>query len=964
MKFFSRATSFWCCVTTLLLAVVAASPVANGQDTADSTFTIAVIPDTQNYLDYQHQRAAGFPFDAGELFLEQMRYVAARLQHNDGDIAFVTSVGDVWQSRVDARTAPGETPDRSRDFGLMPKVTGIEVPLAQRGFGLIAGKVPFSVVPGNHDYDWSWKDGVPVRVGGLVNFNAVFGEQSPYFKGKSWYAGAHEGGGDSAQIFTAGGRRFLHLGLQYDPSDASLAWARSMIERYPGLPTIVTTHKYLETDGSRPADDMAPGTGAAAQYNSPELVWQKLVREHDQIFLVLSGHFNAQAFRVDENRAGHKVWQIMSDYQNRHQTAKEKGLDADASLPVGALGVGDGWLRLMTFDLTASVPTIRVRTYSTHYKAFSSDLPQYVSWYKAQEKPRLSDADYLASDDFTIQLTDFRARFESGTGPRFAVSFPASAHPQPVTGRLFLMVSRTNEPEVRLQSHWFNSPQIAAIDVDQLKPGATAVIDATVPGTPLKSLAQLPAGDYYVQAVMNVYTRFERADGHVVWAHMDQGEGQQFNKSPGNLYSKVARLRIGPAGHQSVSLSLSEIMPPIVDPPDTEWIKRIKFKSERLSKFWGRPMYLGAVVLLPRDYASNPGEHYPVIYHLAEHSSKTSPFMFATEPSAENEEQRRQRLSAGYETGHEFYESWKSDGFPRMIAVSFQHPTPFADMSGLVNSVNNGPYGDALMQELLPYIEKTFRIIREPRTRILFGQASAGRDALSLQLRHPDFFGGAWILHPWAFDHRRYFALNLYDNDNAFEVKPGDIPAWARNPSSWIPVERYLTRLGDGTPIATFRQLSQHDLVMARKAGGEFGIDDAMMSPIGADGYPRPLWDRVTGRIDREVARYWAQNYDLAAYAQRNWAAIGPHLDEKIHMFVGDTDHFWRNEGVRRFEDFLKATRKPRVSADFAYGPGKGHWQPSTNAHLIGVIADHISASAPRERAGRSYALPQAIFLQ
>lgn len=538
---------------------------------------------------------------------------------------------------------------------------------------------------------------------------------------------------------------------------------------------------------------------------------------------------------------------------------------------------------------------------------------------------------------------------------RFEISLPVSARAQPVTGRLFVMISRVNEPEVRLQSHWFNSPQMLAIDVTDWRPGQAAVIDGKVLGTPLRGLANVPRGEYYVQAVLNVYTRFERADGHVIWAHLDQGEGQQFNKSPGNLFSPAQKLHLDAGTGYVHRLSLTQSIAPIVDSPDTEWVTRIRFRSELLSRFWGQPIHLGAVVLLPRGYAMERERRYPVIYRLAEHSSKAAPFAFSPEPVAETDSARLERQSAGMESGHEFYREWISDRFPRAIVVSFQHPTPFADMSGLVNSVNNGPYGDAVMQELLPYIEKMFRIIREPHARLLIGQASAGRDALNLQLRYPRFFGGAWVLSPWAFDHHRYFALDLYESDDAFVVESGRIPGWARNASDWLPVERHLTRLGNGTAIATFRQLSQHDLVMASKAGGEFGSDDAMMSPMGADGYPKPLWDRMTGAIDRSVADYWAQNYDLTAYAARHWQEIGPHLHGKIHMYVGAMDHFWRNEGVHRFEHFLRSTRNPHVEGKFAYGARKGHWQPATNAELVREMLKYSATQAPpSESAGEN----------
>jgi hypothetical protein len=131
-----------------------------------------------------------------------------------------------------------------------------------------------------------------------------------------------------------------------------------------------------------------------------------LISQHDQIFMVLCGHQHAQAFRSDYNRFGHRVYQVLSDYQSRNQTFKDAGGKAER-LP----GVGDGWMRLMTFDMAASTPTLSVKTYSTHYRKNSTDVAQYVSWYKAQEQPEFSDKEFISSDDFTISLDDFRSRF-------------------------------------------------------------------------------------------------------------------------------------------------------------------------------------------------------------------------------------------------------------------------------------------------------------------------------------------------------------------------------------------------------------------------------------------------------------------------------------------------------------------------------------------------------------------------
>jgi 3',5'-cyclic AMP phosphodiesterase CpdA len=370
----------------------------------DRRFTIAVIPDTQNYTDYTHQKAAGFPFDASQIFLEQMSYIAAHAQSAGGDIAFVTSMGDIWQHQTawmdpahearglaraknafwDPITAPAK---QTREF---------EIPLALRGYRMLIGRVPFSVVPGNHDYDAMWthqtraaapglnpRTAGALHTGGLTNFTRAFSPRSEFFKDRAWYVAANDDGGDSAQIFDAGGYRFLHIGLQFDAPNASIAWAASVIARYPGLPTIVSTHNYLDNDGGRKTDPVADNHALDAEANTPEMVCDKLISRHDQIFLVLCGH-RGHAFSVDRNRAGHEVYQVMSNYQGRRQTAIAAGL-AEGD------GIGDGWMRLLVFDLTSDVPSIHVRTWSTHYKRFGTE----------------------AQDDFLIPLTGFKLRFGS-----------------------------------------------------------------------------------------------------------------------------------------------------------------------------------------------------------------------------------------------------------------------------------------------------------------------------------------------------------------------------------------------------------------------------------------------------------------------------------------------------------------------------------------------------------------------
>lgn len=539
---------------------------------------------------------------------------------------------------------------------------------------------------------------------------------------------------------------------------------------------------------------------------------------------------------------------------------------------------------------------------------------------------------------------------EPPSGRSVEVSFSPATHPDPITGRLLLMLSRTNEPEVRFQVGWVTSPPVYGLDVKELHPGGVVVIDETALGYPLHSLRDLPPGDYYVQALLNVYTRFHRADGHIIWAHMDQWEGQQFNRSPGNLLSAVQKVHLRTGGHETIEIQLTEVIPPVQIPEDTKWVKHVKIQSSLLTRFWGRPMYLGAVVLLPRGYDSHPDLRYPVIYQQG-HFSHEAPFGFRTSPSTETQQERQFRESNGFETGYQFYEAWNAENFPRSIAITFQHPTPYYDDSYAVDSANNGPYGTAIMTELIPYLEKQFRVISKPYARVLIGGSTGGWEALALQLFHPNFFGGAWVLYPDPIDFRRYQLIDIYKDANAFLVAPHDIPEWAWQ--DWAPVERSFVRVADGQSIGTVRQISQLEAVLGSKgrSGGQLAIWDATFGPVDADGYPKPLWDKETGKMDPSVALYMRDHgYDLRYYAATNWPRIGSDLKGKFSLYCGDMDNLYLNLGVYLFGQFLETADSQHVADSLGYGrPMKGHgWQPMTNAALVKAMLEHVEQGAPK----------------
>jgi len=524
-----------------------------------------------------------------------------------------------------------------------------------------------------------------------------------------------------------------------------------------------------------------------------------------------------------------------------------------------------------------------------------------------------------------------------GQSKSVLLNFSSELQKEPITGRMFIFISTSNATELRTQRN--PGCVIFATDVSALKPGEEAEITEKTLGYPLVSLNNFPAGDYYIQGLLNVYTEFHRADGHTIWAHMDQWEGQKYNVSPGNFYSEVQKIHLDPAKDNKIKITLTKKIPPIKVPEDTKWVKRVKIKSEILTKFWGHPFYIGATLLLPKGYDEHPDVYYPVEYEQT-HFTLGIPHGLVDHPTPETPEEKARRIRNYDETGYEFFQQWTSETFPRMICVTFQHPTPYYDDSYAVNSANNGPYGDAIMQELIPYLEEHFRMIREPYARVIKGGSTGGWETLALQVYHPDFFGSSWTYYPDPIDFRCYGLINIYEDENAFYTGGG-----------WAKIERPMNRAPNGLPTNTFKLQTQLEEVLGSKgrSGEQLDIWEAVYGPTDEEGYPKPLWDRKTGVIDHSVANYMKEhNYDLRYYMETNWSELGPKLAGKMHFLCGDMDGFYLNLGVYKMEEFLEKTTNPYYGGTFQYGrPLKGHgWTPYNNYQAVKVEADYVQKKA------------------
>jgi len=512
----------------------------------------------------------------------------------------------------------------------------------------------------------------------------------------------------------------------------------------------------------------------------------------------------------------------------------------------------------------------------------------------------------------------------AGGGLRVEVSYPASLNGGPLDGRVLLLLSTDDsaEPRFQISDTSLDSQQVFGVDVLDWKPGQKASFDAEVLGYPVMSLRQVPAGTYNVQALLHRYETFHRADGHVVKLPMDRGEGQQWNRAPGNLYSTPRKIAIDPASEAVLSIALDQTVPEIPPPADTKYIKHIRIRSEKLSAFWGRDMYLGANILLPEGFDTHPDAHYPLAINHG-HFPYTLEGFRETPPDPDLKPDYSARFHLeGYnriqqELAYQLYKDWTGPDYPRMLVMEIQHPTPYYDDSYAVNSPNQGPYGDAINEELIPYVEKRFRGLGTPWSRFMYGGSTGGWESLAAQVFYPDFYNGCFAACPDPIDFRAFTSVNIYEDENAY---------FARGP--WKEVPRPAHRDYLGHISSTVEQMNRLESVLGSKgrSGGQFDIWTATYSPVGPDGYPAPIWDRKTGQIDKKVAEYWRENYDLTHIMQRDWEkGLGKKLEGKVNIYVGDMDNYYLNNAVYLTEKFLKSTTNPPFGGEVDYGDRDEH---------------------------------------
>ena len=484
---------------------------------------------------------------------------------------------------------------------------------------------------------------------------------------------------------------------------------------------------------------------------------------------------------------------------------------------------------------------------------------------------------------------------QAGPSLRFEVTLDPSLPAQP-SGRLLVVIASGDriEPRRLIGRTGRNATPTVGVDVPALAPGDSAMLDATATAFPIESLTDLPAREYYVQAVLNTNQDL-RSPG-----------------APGDLYSEPVPVALDPARSEPVRLTLTRRVADEELPADDEYLRFVKIPSDLLTAFHGRPIYLRAGIILPARFDQEPDRLYPLRVHVGGYGARYTSVRSMMRP------------------GSSFRDAWLADDAPRMVLLHLDGAGPYGDPYQ-VNSANNGPYGDAVTRELIPYVEREFHGVGEPHARVLDGGSTGGWVSLALQVFYPDFFNGAWASCPDSVDFRAFQLVDIYGGDNAYVDQRGNQLPSARN--------------RDGGVRFTMRHEVQMENVLGpgdtwTMSGRQWGAWNAAYGPRGRDELPVPLWDPETGGIDRSVTGHW-QQYDLRLVLERNWDELAPKLRGKLNVWVGEMDDYYLNNAVHLLDEFLHS--RPPIDARIAYGRDRGHcWTGISQAEMIREMSEQI----------------------
>ena len=456
----------------------------------------------------------------------------------------------------------------------------------------------------------------------------------------------------------------------------------------------------------------------------------------------------------------------------------------------------------------------------------------------------------------------------------------AQSIPAPISGRLLIFLKQgSGDKEVSVSEFNPKATWVAAREIHDLAPGASIEFDADEIAFP-KPFSDLPAGTYEAQAVLDVdhtYNYGSRVPQDwvspvVALTSFTPGAG------PEPVFTLDHHPDEDPRRTGMMAAAKAQLKPGTAQEED--------FQSPLLTRFWGRPTYIKAWVILPPGYDPNSKTTYPTAYW-------THGFGGGIDGALLSGISLRSRMADGK--------------MPPMIWVMLDESLPegtheFAD------SANNGPWGAALTTEFIPFLESKYRMDSQPTGRLLNGHSSGGWATLQLQINYPNIFGGTWSTSPDPSDFHDFTGPDLYaPNANMFHRADG----------SPIPIFR-----DHGKVIATMEEFTHIEDVLG-PYGGQISSFDWVFSPKSPSGAPTQMFDHQTGAVHPEVVAYWHDHYDLANTVETTWAQRGASLKGRIHLFVGTADTFYLDGAAHKFEARLKA-----LDADphFTYIPDRTHF--------------------------------------
>jgi hypothetical protein len=467
-------------------------------------------------------------------------------------------------------------------------------------------------------------------------------------------------------------------------------------------------------------------------------------------------------------------------------------------------------------------------------------------------------------------------------------------------------------------------------------------------GFPLASISEVPPGIYDIQAEVVLYETVSREglpDTQLPTSCVSKaGNNGSYERPDGTIVSDVQQLVIDSNGGGAAKVLIGNTIPDstptspgcagLGDGVDSDNIKTVRLRSTLVSDFYGKDVFLEACVLLPHQFDDHPDTFYPLVVAHGHYSPEFNPGGAYSETFPDCDEEVDGYACVADQYAYYLHSNWTSLGSTsafdqaRMLLVTINHPVWHFDDSYAVNSENSGPYGDAIVHELIPHVEDLYRGIGEGWARGLMGGSTGGWESAAHMILYPDEFAYALSACPDSVTFSHHTSIDLYTNRNAYfynsDFRRTPLPG-TRDGYSGTTYPGFKMAYGD--VLATVEEMNVRELVMGEnsRSCGQFDAWEAVWSPVDeTTGFPKRVFDKKSGEIDPEVVEHWKENWDLAHILVRDWETLGPKIRNKLHFAVGASDSFYLTNAVYDFQQQLEEAVGKDHGVEFVFGAHEG----------------------------------------